>query len=72
VHRESPGHRRRRRRRIFRRAPVEAGADVTFLVRERRARQLAENGLVIKSAVGDAAMRVRTLAAADPAGRSTS
>jgi len=45
---------------------VESGADVTFLVRERRARQLAENGLVIKSAVGDAAMRVRTLAAADP------
>ena len=45
---------------------VESGADVTFLVRERRARQLAENGLVIKSAVGDAAMRARTLAAADP------
>jgi 2-dehydropantoate 2-reductase len=47
---------------------IESGADVTFLVRERRARQLAENGLVIKSVVGDAAMRVRTLTAAD-AGR---
>ena len=45
---------------------IQGGADVTFLVRERRARQLAENGLIIKSAVGDAAMRVRTLTAADP------
>ena len=44
---------------------IESGADVTFLVRERRARQLAENGLVIKSAVGDATLRVRTLTAAD-------
>jgi 2-dehydropantoate 2-reductase len=45
---------------------IESGADVTFLVRERRARQLAENGLVIKSAVGDATMPVRTLTTADP------
>ena len=45
---------------------VESGADVTFLVRERRARQLAANGLVIKSAVGDATLPVRTLTAADP------
>jgi 2-dehydropantoate 2-reductase len=45
---------------------IESGADVTFLVRERRARQLAENGLVIKSAVGDATLQVRTLTAADP------
>jgi 2-dehydropantoate 2-reductase len=45
---------------------IESGADVTFLVRERRARQLAENGLVIKSVVGDATLRVGTLAAADP------
>ena len=45
---------------------IESGADVTFLVRERRARQLAENGLVIKSAVGDATLPVRTLTAADP------
>jgi 2-dehydropantoate 2-reductase len=47
---------------------VQAGADVTFLVREKRARQLAEHGLVIKSAVGDAILPVRTLTAAD-AGR---
>jgi 2-dehydropantoate 2-reductase len=45
---------------------IESGADVTFLVRERRARQLAENGLVIKSAVGDATLPVRTVTGADP------
>jgi 2-dehydropantoate 2-reductase len=45
---------------------IEAGADVTFLVREKRARQLAEHGLVIKSAVADATLPVRTLTAADP------
>ena len=45
---------------------IESGADVTFLVRERRARQLAENGLVIKSAVADATLPVRTLTSADP------
>ena len=33
---------------------VEAGEDVTFLVRARRAAQLAEQGLVIRSARGDA------------------
>lgn len=33
---------------------LEAGRDVTFLVRERRARQLASNGLVIRSQFGDA------------------
>ena len=44
---------------------VESGADVTFLVREGRARQLAEHGLVIKSPVGDAKLNVRTLTAAD-------
>jgi 2-dehydropantoate 2-reductase len=32
---------------------VQAGADVTFLVRERRAAQLAERGLVVKSPHGD-------------------
>jgi 2-dehydropantoate 2-reductase len=32
---------------------LEAGRDVTFLVRERRAALLAENGLVIRSGVGD-------------------
>jgi 2-dehydropantoate 2-reductase len=45
---------------------IESGADVTFLVRERRARQLAEHGLVIKSAAGDATLQVRTVTAADP------
>lgn len=45
---------------------IQSAADVTFLVRERRARQLAEHGLVIKSAVGDATLPVRTLTAADP------
>jgi 2-dehydropantoate 2-reductase len=45
---------------------IQSGADVTFLVREKRARQLADNGLVIKSAVGDATLPVRTLTAADP------
>ena len=44
---------------------IESGADVTFLVREGRARQLAESGLVIKSPVGDAKLTVRTIAAAD-------
>jgi len=39
---------------------VEAGGDVTFLVRERRAAELAADGLVIKSPCGDAALRVKT------------
>jgi 2-dehydropantoate 2-reductase len=45
---------------------IQSGADVTFLVREGRARQLAERGLVIKSAVADATLSVRTLTTADP------
>ncbi len=45
---------------------TESGADVTFLVREGRARQLAEHGLVIKSPVGDAKLAVRTITGADP------
>src|SRR5262249_11642582 len=32
---------------------LEAGRDVTFLVRPRRASELARNGLVIRSPVGD-------------------
>jgi 2-dehydropantoate 2-reductase len=36
---------------------LAAGRDVTFLVRPRRASELAENGLVIKSPVGDLALR---------------
>ena len=39
---------------------AEAGGDVTFLVRERRAAELAADGLVIKSPYGNAAVRVRT------------
>jgi 2-dehydropantoate 2-reductase len=37
---------------------LEAGRDVTFLVRSRRAGELAKNGLVIKSAAGDFAAPV--------------
>jgi 2-dehydropantoate 2-reductase len=47
---------------------VQSGVDVTFLVRPKRAQQLAEHGLVIKSAVGDATLAVRTITSAD-AGR---
>jgi 2-dehydropantoate 2-reductase len=43
---------------------AEAGADVTFLVRERRAAELASHGLVIASPCGDAHLRVRTVTAA--------
>ena len=42
---------------------LESGADVTFLVRERRARQLAERGLVIKSPLGNIARDVKTVRA---------
>jgi 2-dehydropantoate 2-reductase len=45
---------------------IQSGADVTFLVRERRAKQLAERGLVIKSPLGDATLPVRTITGADP------
>lgn len=45
---------------------VQSGADVTFLVRERRARHLAEHGLVIKSTLGDAVLSVPTITATDP------
>ncbi|MBE0622064.1 MAG: 2-dehydropantoate 2-reductase [Burkholderiales bacterium] len=40
---------------------VQAGADVTFLVRPQRAQKLAQNGLVIKSPLGDAQIPVRTV-----------
>ena len=40
---------------------VQAGADVTFLVRPPRAQKLAEAGLVIKSPLGDAQIPVRTV-----------
>jgi 2-dehydropantoate 2-reductase len=42
---------------------VEGGADVTFLVRPGRARQLAERGLVIRSALGDVERPVKTVLA---------
>lgn len=40
-----------------------AGIDVTFLVRPRRAAQLAEHGLVIRSAFGDLTQQVKTVTA---------
>jgi len=40
---------------------AQAGADVTFLVRPKRAMALAENGLVINSPLGNAQMAVRTV-----------
>lgn len=42
---------------------AEAGADVTFLVRERRAQLLARDGLIIKSPLGDAKLKVETVLA---------
>ena len=42
---------------------VEAGGNVTFLVRPARAAMLARNGLVIESPFGDATMPVETIAA---------
>lgn len=40
---------------------VQAGADVTFLVRSQRAQKLAQAGLVITSPLGDAQLAVRTV-----------
>ena len=40
---------------------AKAGADVTFLVRPRRAAQLAEHGLVVKSPLGDFSTPVTTI-----------
>jgi 2-dehydropantoate 2-reductase len=48
---------------------AEAGADVTFLVRPKRARLLRERGLVIKSPAGDAEIAVKTMAAGEEHGR---
>lgn len=42
---------------------AEAGADVTFLVRDARAARLREHGLVIRSPKGDARFDVRTVTA---------
>ena len=40
---------------------VQAGADVSFLVRERRAAQLRERGLIVRSPHGDFSVPVRAL-----------
>jgi 2-dehydropantoate 2-reductase len=40
---------------------AQVGADVTFLVRDRRAAQLAANGLVVKSPHGDFMVRVQSV-----------
>ena len=45
---------------------LEAGADVTFLVRERRAEQLRNNGLVIRSPQGDAVLKNPALVIGEP------
>jgi 2-dehydropantoate 2-reductase len=42
---------------------AEAGCDVTFLVRERRAAQLASNGLQIESPTGNVTLKVKALQA---------
>src|SRR4051812_25444285 len=47
---------------------VEAGADVTFLVRPGRAAQLAKSGLVVKSLFGDVTKPVKTVGAAAEGG----
>ncbi len=44
---------------------VAAGADVTFLVRPKRAAQLAADGLVIRSPAGDLTQQVKTVLAAE-------
>jgi 2-dehydropantoate 2-reductase len=47
---------------------VQAGGDVTFLVRERRADQLRERGIVVKSPHGDFAVPARAVVRAADAG----
>ncbi|HMK67257.1 MAG TPA: 2-dehydropantoate 2-reductase N-terminal domain-containing protein, partial [Stellaceae bacterium] len=42
---------------------VAAGVDTTFLVRPQRRKLLAERGLVVKSPVGDIAVKPTTLLA---------
>ncbi|MCY7387136.1 MAG: 2-dehydropantoate 2-reductase [Burkholderiales bacterium] len=43
----------------------EGGADVTFLVREKRAQQIAQNGLQIESPKGNVTLQVKTVLAAN-------
>jgi 2-dehydropantoate 2-reductase len=45
---------------------VQAGGDVTFLVRPGRAAQIARDGLVVQSPVGDVTQPVKTLTTAVP------
>jgi 2-dehydropantoate 2-reductase len=47
---------------------AEIGGDVTFLVRPRRASELAARGLVIKSPLGNAELTVKTVSAEKPGG----
>ena len=44
---------------------LQAGRDVTFLVRPRRAAELARDGLVIKSANGDVTLKSPAAVQAD-------
>src|SRR5262245_41882071 len=46
---------------------AESGADVTFLVRERRREILREHGLRIESPYGDAQLKVKTVTATEVA-----
>ncbi|WP_404349215.1 ketopantoate reductase family protein [Sutcliffiella horikoshii] len=46
---------------------VEKGEDVTFLVREKRKKQLEETGLVIKSAHGDVTLKPKLLVSGEKA-----
>jgi 2-dehydropantoate 2-reductase len=45
---------------------LEKGGDVTFLVRERRKRELEEHGLVIHSVHGDAVLKPKLMVAGEP------
>ena len=47
---------------------VAAGVDTTFLVRPRRAAQLAADGLVVRSPLGDSVQRVQAVGAEAPGG----
>jgi 2-dehydropantoate 2-reductase len=46
---------------------IEAGVDVTFQLRSQRAQQLAKDGLVINSPLGDAKLPVKTIVTSDGA-----
>ncbi|MFN7249678.1 MAG: ketopantoate reductase family protein [Anaerobacillus sp.] len=45
---------------------IEKGEDVTFLVRERRQKQLSEHGLVINSLHGNLQLKPKTIVGGDP------